>query len=126
MGTLLAPGKEWKEMRKYLWGALVLALVVPVTSLADSWENVSLVDQMCSAKMKADPDAHPVSCALKCAASGYGIFTSTGEYLKLDKAGNAKALEALKATKKKDHIRANVTGELKGDTIQVASLTIPS
>lgn len=112
-------------MKKIFFGAVVLSLIVPFAALAESWENVSLVDQMCSAKMKANPDAHPVSCAIKCAASGYGIFTSTGEFLKLDKVGNEKALEALKETKKKDHVRANVTGEIKGDTIQVASLTIP-
>jgi len=112
-------------MRRILWVALAAILVLPLTALAETWQNAPLIDQMCSAKFKADPDKHPVSCALKCASSGYGIFTPGGEYLKFDKAGNDKALAALKATKKKDHVRADVTGELKGDTIQVSSLTIP-
>jgi len=112
-------------MRRILLGVLAATLVLPFAALAESWQNVPLVDQMCSTKMKANPDGHPVSCALKCASSGYGIFTSSGDFLKLDAAGNEKALAALKATKKKDHIRANVSGDLKGDTIQVASLSIP-
>jgi len=112
-------------MRRILLAALTAIIVLPWTALAETWQNAPLVDRTCSAKVKADPDKHPVSCALQCAAGGYGIFTPGGEYLKLDKAGNEKALAALKATKKKDHVRADVTGELKGDTIQVSSLTIP-
>jgi len=112
-------------MRKILLGTLALAVMLPLAARAESWENVSLIDQMCSAKMKANPDAHPVSCALKCASSGFGIYTSSGQFLKFDTAGNEKALAALKVSKKKDHIRANVTGDLKGDTIDVTALSIP-
>ena len=112
-------------MRKILVGALAAVVLAPLAVRAETWENVPLIDQMCSAKVKANPDGHPTSCALKCASSGYGIFTSSGDFLKLDAAGSAKALAALKATKKKDHVRANVSGDLKGDTIQVASLSIP-
>jgi len=45
-------------------------------------------------------------------------------FLKLDGQGNKQALEALKDTKKKDHVRVDVTGEKSGDRIQVASLKL--
>ncbi len=112
-------------MRKLL-GALLVSLVVPCVALAGSWEKVSLVDQMCASKekVKSNPDNHPTSCLLKCADSGYGIQAGDGKYIKLDEAGNKLAVAELKSTKKKDHIRVNVTGEQKGDVIQVSSLKI--
>ncbi len=109
-------------MRRLL--AVIVALSLPCVALAATWENVPLVDQMCLSKVKADPDRHPTSCLLKCASSGYGILAGDGTYVKLDKAGNAKAVAALKKTSKKDHIRVNVSGEQKGDVIEVASLKL--
>ncbi len=111
-------------MKKLFSLAALVALLAPAAVLADSWDNASLIDQMCLSKVKGKPDSHPTSCLLKCASSGYGILTSDGTWLKLDDAGNAKALAALKQTKKKDHVRVDVTGDKKGDVIQVASLKI--
>jgi hypothetical protein len=112
-------------MRK-LFVALVVSLSLPSLALAASWENVSLMDRMCSGKekLKANPDSHPTSCLLQCAGSGYGIQTSDGKFVKLDEAGNKLAVAELKKTGKKDHIRVNVSGEQKGDVIQVATLKI--
>jgi hypothetical protein len=110
-------------MRKLSFAVLV-SLWIPSAALAATWENVSLVDQMCSSKMKANPDKHPTSCLLKCAASGYGIQTADGKWTKLDEAGNKMALAELKKTQKTDHIRVNVTGEEKGDVIHASSLKI--
>jgi hypothetical protein len=108
-------------MRK-LVTALLVSLVVPAAALAATWSGVSLIDQMCSEKVKANPDKHPTSCLLKCAKSGYGIQTADGKYVKLDEAGSKMALGELQRTDKKDHIRVDVTGEQKGDVIQVTSL----
>jgi len=110
-------------MRKLLLGVVLLSL--PLAALADSWRGVPLLDNSCREQAKANPDAHPTSCALKCADSGYGIYTAEGQWLKLDKAGNRAAVAALQKTKRADHLRANVEGTLKGDVIQVKSLTIP-
>jgi hypothetical protein len=110
-------------MRKLSLAVVLLSL--PLAALADSWKGVSLVDQMCHDQMKDKADSHPTSCALKCAESGYGIFTEDGKWLKLDAKGNQAAVAALKKTKKTDHIRANVEGTLKGDVVHVASLSIP-
>ena len=100
----------------------VLLLALPAS--AASWKNVSLIDQGCSVKAKANPDAHARDCALQCSKSGYGIYTAEGQYLKLDAAGSEKALAALKASTKKDHLRADVTGEVKGDVLTVATLDL--
>ena len=110
-------------MRKLL-AVLIAVLAVPTVALAAEWQNVSMVDSMCLSKVKAEPDKHPVSCALKCADSGYLIQTAAGTWVKLDGAGNKLAISALKGTSKKDHIRVNVTGEQKGEVIAVSALTL--
>jgi hypothetical protein len=109
-------------MRKLILLTLLGAL--PAMTLATTWEYVTLIDHACAEKMKADPDAHTKACLLQCASSGYGILDH-GTWIPLDKAGDEKALSALKATNHKDHIRVNVTGEKKGSVIEVTSLTIP-
>ena len=112
-------------MKKMMAALLAVGLSVPMAALAETWEKVALVDQMCAQKekVKSSPDAHPTACLIKCAKSGYGIL-SEGKYLKLDEAGNKKALAALKETKKEDHVRVNVSGDKHGDEIKVASLSI--
>jgi len=69
-------------------------------------------------------EAHTRECALMpaCQKSGYGVFTYDNKFLAFDEAGNRKALAALKASKKLGNLEVEVTGELKGDTIKVASL----
>jgi hypothetical protein len=56
--------------------------------------------------------------------SGYGVYTSDNKFLKFDEAGNRKALAAIKASTKLDDFEVEVTGEVKGDTIKVASLKV--
>lgn len=111
-------------MKKLAAVLVTVALAGASAAFAEQWTNVTLVDHHCLNKVKADPDAHPTSCLIQCAHSGYGILTADGAWLKFDKAGNEKALAALKATDKKDHIRVNVTGELKNGTLDVTQLTI--
>jgi hypothetical protein len=105
---------------------LAIAAVLPLAAAAQTWNNATIVDKSCSSKFKTDTaaDAHTVSCAVACASSGYGILTSDGTFLAFDKDGSQKALDALKATTKKDHIRATVTGEMDGKTIKVESISL--
>jgi hypothetical protein len=109
---------------KRLIPVVLIALATPAFAGSQTWKNVSLVDTMCSAKVKAEPDTHTTACAISCEKGGYGILTAEGTFLKFDDAGNTKALAALKASKKKDHVRAVVTGELNGDTIKVTSVAL--
>ncbi len=106
---------------KKLLAVVIVALGAPALAAAAEWHNVSMVDANCQPKVKSDPDKHPVSCAMKCASAGYLINTDEG-WVKLDDAGNKLAVAELKATKRKDHVRVNVTGEKKGDVIAVSAL----
>ena len=103
---------------------VVAAIVVPALAAAETWSNVPLIDKNCVEKVKADPDKHETSCLIMCSKSGYGVLTSDGTWIKLDKKGNEEALKALKATTKENGIRVTVTGERTGDMIKVATLTI--
>ena len=96
-----------------------------------------LIDQMCSSKAEVHivsgprleggmvvAEAHERSCALmpQCIRSGYGVFTYDNKFLKFDKSGDRKALAMLRASKKDDDLKVEVTGKVEGDTIKVESL----
>jgi len=112
-------------MRKSLVAFLAIAAALPLTAAVQTWTNIPLVDQKCSTKFKPSTvDTHTRSCALACESTGYGILTSEGTFLKFDKDGSQKALDELKASTKKDHLRATVTGELEGSTLKVQSIKL--
>jgi hypothetical protein len=99
-------------------------LTLPLAATAETWKNVPVIDTLCLAKVKADPDSHTKACALQCAKGGYGLLTEDGAYLKFDQAGNDKTVAALKATRKTDHLRATVEGTREGDGVKVQSVTL--
>ena len=112
-------------MQKVSWLLLTMMLSVgPLMAASESFENVPLVDVNCSKKVAADPDAHTRECALKCAASGFGIVSNDSKFLRLDAAGNAQVVDALKASQKKDHLRVDVKGDVEGDTLKVSSIKL--
>ena len=86
---------------------------------------------MCATKIVADQDqnaaqGHTRECALMpdCVKAGYGVCTADGKYLTFDQAGNQKAEQALKASKKKDNVKVRVTGDQSGDTLKVTAIKI--
>ena len=111
---------------KRLTASLVLAglFAAPAFALAATYNNVPVVDVNCSKKAAANPDSHTRDCALKCAASGFGIVTNDQKFLKFDASGNAKIIEELKASGKSDHLRVDVTGDVQGDTLKVTSVKL--
>jgi len=109
-------------MRRLL-GITVLLAAFACLAVAGEWQG-HLMDTMCAARIKDKAAAHKAKCALSCAKGGYGVVASDGKYWKFDEAGNAKALEALKATTKEQDLMIKVTGTLDGEVIQVESLTI--
>ncbi len=112
-------------MRKLSSLLVLLGLcAVPAFSATVSYENVAVVDVACSKKVAANPDSHTRDCALKCTASGFGIVTKDEQFLKFDAAGNAKVVETLKASDKKDHLRVDVKGDVQGDTLNVTSIKL--
>lgn len=79
---------------------------------------------MCALKVKDQPDGHTKACALQCAKGGFGVVVEDGTILKLDEEGNSKAITALKASNKADHLRVTVEGQRHGDTIKVSRLRL--
>jgi len=115
------------------------ALVAGLAGMATAAEVKGiLIDQKCSGKAEVRvlssgiqgglivAEAHTRECALMpaCEKSGYGVFTYDNKFLAFDAAGNRKAVEAVKASKKLDNLEVVVTGEVKGDTIKVESLKL--
>jgi hypothetical protein len=103
---------------------LLAAIAAPALAADQTWTHVPVIDTLCLTKFKANPDDHPRECALQCVKGGYGLITEEGAYLKFDEAGNRLVLAALKASTKKDHLRATVTGERDGETIKVRSVRL--
>lgn len=122
------------------WCWCVPALLAGFAAAASAAEVKGiLMDQTCSSKAEVRivsgprleggmivAEAHTRECALMpaCQKSGYGVFTYDQKFLKFDAAGSRKALAALKASKKEDDLKVEVTGEIDGDTIKVASLKL--
>jgi len=110
---------------KILASFLALGLMAtPALAATQTFNDVSVVDVACSKKVAADADAHTRECALTCQKSGFGIITADNKFLKFDADGNAKIIEALKASDKADHLRVNVSGDVEGDTIKVTSVKL--
>jgi hypothetical protein len=125
------------SLRLSLCAPALLASFAAVASAAQV--QGILIDEMCSSKAEVRivsgprleggmivAEAHTRDCALMpaCQKSGYGVFTYDNKFLKFDEAGSRKALAALKASKKEDDLKVEVTGEIQGDTIKVVSLKL--
>lgn len=108
-------------MKKTILATLVLMIALPLA--AETWKNVSLMDASCATKKEfmAAPETHTKSCAMQCVKSGYGAMVD-GKFVKFDKHGSELAAAAIKASDKKDNLRADVTGEMKNGEIVVSKL----
>jgi len=85
-------------VRKFASLCVLLGLcAIPALAAVATFSNVPVVDVNCSMKAAADPDSHTRACALKCAASGFGIVTKDNQFLKFDAEGNKTITEALNA-----------------------------
>ena len=70
---------------------------------------------------------HTKKCLLMpaCQRSGYGVFAyDTNKFMAFDAAGNQKALALIQSSKKDDDMRIEVTGQVQGDKIKVATLKL--
>jgi hypothetical protein len=111
-------------MKKLILGVMVLALALPLS--AATWKDVSLMDAGCAThKEKTDaPDAHTKACAMRCGAKGgYGAIID-GKFVKFDKKGDDLTHAALGKLEKEDHLRADITGELKDGKLEVSAIEV--
>ncbi len=105
---------------KRLLGLTAGITLISVAAFAETWSG-TIVDTMCKGK---DVASHTRQCALNCAKGGYGLVTADGKFVKFDEAGNAKALAALKGSKRDKDMRAKVSGSIEDDVIKVASINL--
>ncbi|MDA1316347.1 MAG: hypothetical protein O2968_23785 [Acidobacteria bacterium] len=116
-------------MKRLLLAVCVMALFSSLPLAAETVDGY-LIDKMCSAKIveKGGGAAkmHTKMCALMpdCKASGFGVVTADGKYLKFDSAGDEKAVKLLEGTDKKDSIKVSVDGKVDGSNITVKSLSL--
>jgi hypothetical protein len=106
--------------------ALVLVTAAPAAAAEQTWKDVTVIDKMCFNKMKDTPEKHTKDCLLKCETSGYGVITMDGKdkkFVKFDSKGNDLTVEALKAAKKTEGLKATVVGDLSEGVIKVKSIT---
>jgi hypothetical protein len=90
-----------------------------------------VVDQMCAKGMakKGNPmeraAKHTKECALEeaCAASGFGVFYGDNKWIKFDENGDKLAKAMFEKSKKDKDFMVDVSGEMKGDRLVVASLS---
>jgi hypothetical protein len=117
---------------KTITKALSVLFLGSVLCLAETWSG-KVVDAACKDQAAAPapagqsaPPAGQVANACEPTAStvAFGIELSDGKVLKLDGAGNAKALEAVKTNAGKSPLQATVTGSLDGKTVKVESIDI--
>lgn len=127
-----------KKISRFLFLPGLLCTFAAIAPAADI--KGVLMDNMCSGKAdlrisgatgtlvggRIVAEAHTKECLLmpQCQKSGYGVYTSDNKFLKFDEAGNRKALAAIKASTRLDDFEVEVTGEVKDDTIKVATLKI--
>ncbi len=98
---------------------LAMGCLIASPAVAETWEGW-LSDVACKGQ---DVSAHPVSCMVGCAKTGFGLVQRNGKFLKFDESGNKEALELLKGTKQDEkEIEVKVAGTLKGGTIEVSSI----
>jgi hypothetical protein len=113
-----------KTMRKLALLAVLGIFALPAFSAEQTFTNAPVVDSLCAKKVAANPDAHTKECAMQCQGGGFGIVTQDQKFLKFDEAGNQKVLAELKHTKKQDHLRVDVSGDVEGDTLKVKSIKL--
>ena len=109
--------------RLALLGLLALS-AVPAFCAEQTFSNAPVVDTMCAKKVSANPDSHTKACAVQCQGSGLGIVTPDQKFLKFDPAGSKQVLEQIKSSKKEDHLRVDVTGDVEGDTLKVRTVKV--
>jgi hypothetical protein len=113
-----------KIMRKLALLALLGIFAVPAFCAEQTFTNAPVVDSLCAKKVAGNPDTHTKECALACQGGGFGIITEDQKFLKFDADGNQKVLAEIKNSKKTDHLRVDVSGDVEGDTLKVKSVKL--
>ena len=108
---------------------LFLTALLASSAAAEDFQGV-LTDWRCTEKMVKNGREKTLkndgSCSLRknSARSAYGLITDEKKFFKLDDAGVKQARELLNNSHDKDNLHVVARGELDGDTIKVATMSI--
>ena len=118
---------------------LSLAVLAAGIVSAATFEGV-IVDKACSPKMElrivspgnsmvggmVSAEAHTKECLLmaECQKSGYGLYMRENKFYSFDTEGNRKALALIKASSKLVNFEVEITGEVQGETLKVATIKL--
>src|SRR3982750_3742308 len=110
---------------------LLLALFAGTTFIAAAAEIQGvLTDWNCTERMVRDGRENVLqqdrSCSLAKDSnrSAYGLITDKKKFYKLDEEGNRQARELLNNSHDKNNLKVIARGELEGNTIKVATMSI--
>jgi hypothetical protein len=119
------------RLRGLAWAAAaaVIVLAVSVSRWQASASTTSgwLIDHHCYAAYKAHPGDHPSDCFIKCATAGkaVGIEDAQGHFHPFNEQGRAKAIAAVEASHRKNHLWVTVQSEpSRGPDLNVVALTL--
>jgi len=109
----------------------LILLVVALACSAKSAEIQGVViDRNCAADMLKNGRAETLKNRRECSLAknyvrdGYGIITTDNHFFKFDDGGNKKVLGLLQNTPGKDDLKVIATGNIQGDTIKVAVISM--
>ena len=110
---------------------LLLALLTGTAFAAEAADIQGVItDWNCTERMVRDGRANVLrqdrNCSLMKDAnrSAYGLITDDKKFYKLDEEGNRQARELLNNSHDKNNLRVLARGELEGNTIKVATMSI--
>ena len=113
---------------KTITQAVSVLFLGSVLCLAETWSgkvvDAACKDQAATPAPAAQSGQAANACEPTASTVSFGIELSDGKVLKLDGAGNTKALEAMKSNTGKSSLQATVTGSLDGQTVKVESIDI--
>lgn len=98
-----------------------LFVMVAMFAFAGSWTG-RLVDASCKVSNEGS-DPSMSNCPVTTATNLFAIELPDAKMLILDAAGNEKAADAIKNTRKTD-LHATVTGSLEGQTVKVEKIVV--
>lgn len=106
---------------------MLLSIAMAVPASAATWNNVMLLDVMCSKldRVMKNPPDHPRACILECHDDGYGVVLSNGDFVKFDERGSRLAMDILRADNAPEqNVRVNVHGKIENGVIQVERIEL--
>ena len=111
--------------------AFAVCLLGTISSALSAAELQGLVvDWKCAKQMVRDGREKTLRNTRSCSLmknyqrSGYGLITDDKKIYRLDDPGNQHILQLLQNTPDKDNLKVVVTGEIDGDSVKVANITM--